>query len=275
MRTHRSQSVSTTSPPEERQLCIDTSSYRIPISGDPTEEPMADHSNHFSMHQHPRGSSPKNAEKEPLDPFKLGTILESKFINQFFPTSKTERIFAMRSPFQQRMETFDKMPLECLKIIESKSKVRTTRANCRILSELLLDKKKPSFCTHAPAPAPLSKAVELSVLRCGGGHSTKTPPLNLHLSATTFLATTGANNGLKNWECDWFRTLPEVDGCSTYVNKKVHWSFVTSVQELELEQKLVIFCLRAMHGQYPLVQQTSDETSWVEEFRTLLGKQQP
>nr|GEY94880.1 hypothetical protein [Tanacetum cinerariifolium] len=85
---------------------------------------------------------------------------------------------------------FDKMPRECLKIIESKSKVRQSRAKAviakvstssstlAILSEvaelkdlvraLLLDKKNQSLAsTSSPTPA-LVKAVEPSCVTCGG-----------------------------------------------------------------------------------------------------------
>nr|GEV85205.1 reverse transcriptase domain-containing protein [Tanacetum cinerariifolium] len=73
--------------------------------------------------------------------------LVSKFINQFFPPSKTKNLRNEITRFQQRFdESFyeawerfndllracgnflDKMPQECLKIIKSKSKVRQTRA---------------------------------------------------------------------------------------------------------------------------------------------------
>ncbi|GJR55477.1 hypothetical protein Tco_1405998 [Tanacetum coccineum] len=57
----------------------------------------------------------------------------------------------------------DKMPRECLKFIESKSKVHMVRA-------LILDKKN-----QTPAPAPV-KAVEQSCVTCGGGHSYQNYP---------------------------------------------------------------------------------------------------
>ncbi|GJY33865.1 putative reverse transcriptase domain-containing protein [Tanacetum coccineum] len=86
------------------------------------------------------------------------------------------------------------MPRECLKIIESKSKVRQTRAKAvvakvstnsstqavssdvaelkDIVRALLLDKKNQA---SAPAPAPV-KAVELSCVTCGGAHSHQNCP---------------------------------------------------------------------------------------------------
>ncbi|GJY73159.1 hypothetical protein Tco_0477590 [Tanacetum coccineum] len=81
----------------------------------------------------------------------------------------------------------DKMPRECLKIIESKSKVRQSQSKAIIskvstssstpavssdvaelkdmVRALILDKKNQ---TLAPAPV---KAVEQSCVTCGGGHS--------------------------------------------------------------------------------------------------------
>nr|GFB08031.1 hypothetical protein [Tanacetum cinerariifolium] len=92
----------------------------------------------------------------------------------------------------------DKMPRECLKIIESKSKVRQTRAKAVVakvgtssstpaisadvaelkdmVKVLLLDKKN-----HSPAPTPSTtpapiKVVELSCVTCGGAHSYQNCP---------------------------------------------------------------------------------------------------
>ncbi|GJT89760.1 reverse transcriptase domain-containing protein [Tanacetum coccineum] len=86
----------------------------------------------------------------------------------------------------------DKMPRECLKIIESKSKVRQSRSKAVVakvstssstpvvssdvaelkdmVRALLLDKKN-----QAPAPAPV-KAVEQSCITCGGAHSYQNCP---------------------------------------------------------------------------------------------------
>ncbi|GKF94700.1 hypothetical protein Tco_0284400, partial [Tanacetum coccineum] len=86
----------------------------------------------------------------------------------------------------------DKMPRECLKIIESKSKVRQSRSKAivskvstnsstpTVLSDvaelkdmvraLILDKKN-----QTPAPAPV-KAVEQSCVTCGGDHSYQNCP---------------------------------------------------------------------------------------------------
>nr|GFA36368.1 hypothetical protein [Tanacetum cinerariifolium] len=90
------------------------------------------------------------------------------------------------------------MPRECLKIIESKSKVRQTRAKAVVakvgtssstpsisadiaelkdmVKALLLDKKNQSSApTPSTTPAPV-KAVELSCVTCGGAHSHQNYP---------------------------------------------------------------------------------------------------
>nr|GEZ82213.1 hypothetical protein [Tanacetum cinerariifolium] len=84
------------------------------------------------------------------------------------------------------------MPADCLKIIESKSKVRQTRAKAVVakvnsssstsaissdvtklkdmVRALLLDKKNQySASTPSPTPAPI-KAVEPNCVTCGGTH---------------------------------------------------------------------------------------------------------
>nr|GEZ31429.1 reverse transcriptase domain-containing protein [Tanacetum cinerariifolium] len=183
-------------------------------------------------------------EKEPPRSILTWDDLVSKFINQFFPPSKTTNLRNEITRFQQRFDesfykvwdrlndllrawphhgfselhqrgTFynalnindqdslnstaggnvlDKMPCDCLKIIESKSKVRQSRAK-EVISKvstssstsaissdvaelkdmvraLLLDKKNQS---SAPAPAPSLtpapvKAVEPNCVTCGGTH---------------------------------------------------------------------------------------------------------
>ncbi|GJR36836.1 reverse transcriptase domain-containing protein [Tanacetum coccineum] len=185
-------------------------------------------------------------KKNPLDRFSLGILtwddLVSKFINKFFPPSKTTNLRNEITRFQQKFdETFyeawdrfndllrgcphhgfselhqldtfynslnsndqdslnsaaggnflDKMPRECLKIIESKSKVRQSRSKAIVskvstssstpavssdvaelkdmVRALILDKKN-----QTPAPAPV-KAVEQSCVTCGGGHSYQNCP---------------------------------------------------------------------------------------------------
>nr|GEU42217.1 reverse transcriptase domain-containing protein [Tanacetum cinerariifolium] len=182
-------------------------------------------------------------EKEPPRSILTWDDLVTKFINQFFPPSKTTNLRNEITRFQQRfdklfyeawdrfndllracphhgffelhqLDTFynalkvndqdslnsavggnfmDKMPSECLKIIESKSKVHQSRAKAvgakvstssstpAISSEvfelkdmvraLLLDKKNQSS-VPAPSltPAPV-KAVDPNCVTCGGAHS--------------------------------------------------------------------------------------------------------
>ncbi|GJR97007.1 reverse transcriptase domain-containing protein [Tanacetum coccineum] len=176
-------------------------------------------------------------DKEPPRSILTWDDLVSKFINKFFPPSKTTNLRNEITRFQQRfdesfyeawdrfndllracphhgfselhqLDTFynalnsndqdslnsaaggnflDKMPRECLKIIESKSKVRQSRSKAIVskvstssstpavssdvaelkdmVRALILDKKN-----QTPAPAPV-KAVEQSCVTCGGGHS--------------------------------------------------------------------------------------------------------
>ncbi|GJU25783.1 reverse transcriptase domain-containing protein [Tanacetum coccineum] len=178
-------------------------------------------------------------EKEPPRSILTWDDLVSKFINKFFPPSKTTNLRNEITRFQQRFdETFyeawdrfndllracphhgfselhqldtfynalnsndqdslnsaaggnflDKMPRDCLRIIESKSKVRNSRKKPVVtnvssssstpgispdvaklkdmVKALLLDKKNQN---QAPAPV---KAVEESCVTCGGAHSYK------------------------------------------------------------------------------------------------------
>nr|GEW61871.1 hypothetical protein [Tanacetum cinerariifolium] len=181
-------------------------------------------------------------EKEPSRSIFIWDDLVSKFINQFFPPSKTTNLRYEITNFQQRFDesfseawdrfkdllqacprhgfselhqlnTFynaltskdqdslnsasggnflDKMPRECLGIIESKSKVRYSR-NKPVVAKvsttastfgvspdvaelkdmvraLLLDKKGQ---TQSPAPV---KSVEESCVTCGGTHSYRNCP---------------------------------------------------------------------------------------------------
>ncbi|GJZ92758.1 reverse transcriptase domain-containing protein [Tanacetum coccineum] len=181
-------------------------------------------------------------EKEPPRSILTWDDLVSKFINKFFPPSKTTNLRNEITRFQQKFdETFyeawdrfndllrgcphhgfselhqldtfynalnsndqdslnsaaggnflDKMPRECLKIIESKSKVRQSRSKAIVskvstssstpavssdvaelkdmVRALILDKKN-----QTPAPAPV-KAIEQSCVTCGGGHSYQNYP---------------------------------------------------------------------------------------------------
>nr|GEU96632.1 hypothetical protein [Tanacetum cinerariifolium]GEV08251.1 hypothetical protein [Tanacetum cinerariifolium] len=61
----------------------------------------------------------------------------------------------------------DKMPQECLKIIESKSKVRQTRANA-----VVAKKNQSSAPASSSTPAPV-KGVEPNCVACGGGNFNK------------------------------------------------------------------------------------------------------
>ncbi|GJS15060.1 reverse transcriptase domain-containing protein [Tanacetum coccineum] len=187
-------------------------------------------------------------EKEPPRSILTWDDLVSKFINQFFPPSKTTNLRNEITRFQQRfdesfyeawdrfndllracphhgfselhqLDTFynalnandqdslnsaaggnflDKMPRECLKIIESKSKVRNSRNKAvvakvssnsstpgispdvaalttevselkNMMKTMLIDKQK------AQAPVPV-KAVEQSCVTCGGAHSYRNCP---------------------------------------------------------------------------------------------------
>ncbi|GJV54111.1 reverse transcriptase domain-containing protein [Tanacetum coccineum] len=147
-------------------------------------------------------------KKEPPRSILTWDDLVSKFINKFFPPSKTTNLQNEITRFQQRFdETFyeayslnsaaggnflDKMPCDCLRIIESKSKVRNSRNKPVVakvssssstlgispdvaelkdmVKALLLDKKNQ---TQAPAPV---KAVEESCVTCGGTHSYRNCP---------------------------------------------------------------------------------------------------
>nr|GEU79324.1 hypothetical protein [Tanacetum cinerariifolium] len=181
-------------------------------------------------------------EKEPPRPIQTWDDLVSKFINQFFPPSKTTNLRNEITRFQQRFDesfyewdrfndllrvcphhgfselhqpdTFynalnvndqdslnsaaggnflDKMPRECLKIIESKSKVRQTRAKAvlakvgtssstpavssevaelkDLVRALLLDKKNQSSAlVSSPTPASV-KAVEPNCVTCGANYN--------------------------------------------------------------------------------------------------------
>nr|GEX70591.1 hypothetical protein [Tanacetum cinerariifolium] len=194
----------------------------------------------------PHGAARIWLEKEPPRSIQTWDDLVSKFINQFFPLSKTINLRNKITRFQQRFDesfyeawerfndllracshhgfselhqlnTFykalnvndqdslnsvaggnflDKMPRECLKIIESKSKVRQSRAKAVVakvstssstlaissdvaelkdmVKALLLNKKNQSPApTTTPAPV---KAGEPNCVTCGGAHSYQNCP---------------------------------------------------------------------------------------------------
>nr|GEX74946.1 hypothetical protein [Tanacetum cinerariifolium] len=146
-------------------------------------------------------------EKEPPRSILTWDDLVFKFINQFFPPSKMTNL---RNEIMRFQQTFDesfyeawepfndllrayKMPRECLKIIESKSKVRQTRAKAVVakvstssstlaissdvaelkdmVRALLLDKKNQSSAPVSSSTHALVKAVEPNCVTCGGTHS--------------------------------------------------------------------------------------------------------
>ncbi|GJY86249.1 reverse transcriptase domain-containing protein [Tanacetum coccineum] len=181
-------------------------------------------------------------EKEPPRSIETWDDLVSKFINKFFPPSKTTNLRNEITRFQQKFdETFyeawdrfndllrgcphhgfselhqldtfynalnsndqdslnsaaggnflDKMPRECLKIIESKSKVRQSR-NKAVVAKMSTSSSTPAISSdvaelkdmvralildrknQTPASA-LVKAVEQSCVTCGGGHSYQNCP---------------------------------------------------------------------------------------------------
>nr|GEV20896.1 reverse transcriptase domain-containing protein [Tanacetum cinerariifolium] len=121
-------------------------------------------------------------EKEPPRSIFTWDDLVSKFVNQFFPPSKKTNLRNEITNFQQQLhqlDTFynalnskdqdslnsaaggnflDKMPRECLAIIEN------------MMKALLLDKKSQN---QSPVPV---KAVEESCVTCGGSHSYRNFP---------------------------------------------------------------------------------------------------
>nr|GEV29271.1 reverse transcriptase domain-containing protein [Tanacetum cinerariifolium] len=146
-------------------------------------------------------------EKEPPRSIFTWDDLVSKFINQFFPPSKTTNLQlhqlgtfynVLNSKDQDSLNSaaggnfLDKMPRECLAIIESKSKVRYSRNKPvvakvstdasisgispdvvelkEMVKALLLDKKSQN---QSPVPV---KAVEESCVTCGGAHSYRNCP---------------------------------------------------------------------------------------------------
>nr|GEW49444.1 DNA-directed DNA polymerase [Tanacetum cinerariifolium] len=136
-------------------------------------------------------------EKEPPRSILNCDDLVSKFINQACPHHGFSELHqldtfynALNVVVQDSLNSavggnfLDKIPRECLKIIQSKSKVRQSRAKAVIakvstsssevdelkdmVRALLLDKKNQSSApTHSPTLAPV-KAVELNCVTCGG-----------------------------------------------------------------------------------------------------------
>nr|GEU96788.1 hypothetical protein [Tanacetum cinerariifolium] len=168
-----------------------------------------------------RGQPRFGSKKNPRDPFKLGTIL---FDESFYKAWERFNDLLRACPHHvfselHQLDTFynalnvndqdslnsavggnflDKMPRECLKIIESKSKVRQSRAKAvvakvgtssstpvissdvaelkNMVKALLLDKKNQSLAlTPSTTPTPV-KAVESNCVICGGAHSYQNCP---------------------------------------------------------------------------------------------------
>ncbi|GKC49057.1 reverse transcriptase domain-containing protein [Tanacetum coccineum] len=159
-------------------------------------------------------------EKEPPRSILSWDDLVSKFINQFFPPSKTTNLRNEIMRFQQRfdesfyeawdrfndllracphhgfselhqLDTFnnalnandqdsvnsaaggnflDKMPHECLRIIENVAALTTEVSELKNTMKTMLVEKQ-----RAQAPAPV-KAVEQSCVTCGGAHSYRNCP---------------------------------------------------------------------------------------------------
>nr|GEZ17059.1 reverse transcriptase domain-containing protein [Tanacetum cinerariifolium] len=126
-------------------------------------------------------------EKEPPRSIFTWDDLVSKFINQFFPPSKTTNLHQDSLNSAAGGNFLDKIPRDCLAIIESKSKVRYSR-NKKVFAKvstntctsgispdvaelkdmvkaLFLDKKSQN---QAPATV---KAVKESYVTCSGAHS--------------------------------------------------------------------------------------------------------
>ncbi|GJR25954.1 reverse transcriptase domain-containing protein [Tanacetum coccineum] len=160
MRTRSQSREQRPPPPEGPPVVIEPLRIEYPFQEDPHVEPMAD----------------------------TRTMLKTRPI-----APSTHRGISLTP---RKVNFLDKMPRECLKIIESKSKVRQTRAKAvvakvstnsstqavspdvaelkDIVRALLLDKKNQASAP-APAPAPV-KAVELSCVTCGGAHSHQNCP---------------------------------------------------------------------------------------------------
>nr|GEX57176.1 hypothetical protein [Tanacetum cinerariifolium] len=167
-------------------------------------------------------------EKEPPRSILTWDDFVTKFINQFFPHSKTTNLRNEITIFQQRfdelfyeawdrlndllracphhgfselhqLDTFynalnvndqdslnsgaggnflDKMPRECLKIIESKSKVHQSRAKTVVAKSIASGQEKPilsSRSDQSSTPAPV-KVVEPNYVTYGGAHSYQNCP---------------------------------------------------------------------------------------------------
>ncbi|GJS36762.1 reverse transcriptase domain-containing protein [Tanacetum coccineum] len=131
-------------------------------------------------------------EKEPPRSILTWEDLVSKFINQFFPPSKTTNLRNEITNFQQRFDEslsaggnlLTKTPKDALTIIENKSKVRTSR-NRPVVAKVstntstsglspdvaaLTDAVKALLLKNTTPPPASVKAVEESCVTCGGPH---------------------------------------------------------------------------------------------------------
>ncbi|GJQ95098.1 reverse transcriptase domain-containing protein [Tanacetum coccineum] len=126
----------------------------------------------------PRGCSPNLARKRTPRSIQTWDDLVSKFINKFFPPSKTTNLRNEIRRFQQRFdetfyEAWDRFN-DLLWLLSSSTSTPGISSEVAELKDmvkaLLLDKKNQS-----PAPTPV-KAVEESCVTCGGAHSYQTCP---------------------------------------------------------------------------------------------------
>ncbi|GKF17508.1 hypothetical protein Tco_0062426, partial [Tanacetum coccineum] len=120
----------------------------------------------------------------------LGRGLELHQLNTFYNALNSNDQDSLNSAVGGNF--LDKMPRECLKIIESKSKIRQSRSKA-IVSKVSTSSSTPAFSSdvaelkdifralilykknQTPTPAPV-KAVEQSCVTCGGGHSYQNCP---------------------------------------------------------------------------------------------------
>ncbi|GJW11176.1 reverse transcriptase domain-containing protein [Tanacetum coccineum] len=239
MRTRSQARISVPEPPV-RQPSVESSNLEKPDN--PPIVTMADNRTMAQLLEAPTEGPEYGWTPAPPRSIETWDDLVSKFINKFFPPSKTTNLRNEITRFQQKFdETFyeawdrfndllrgcphhgfselhqldtfynalnsidqdslnsaaggnflDKMPRECLKIIESKSKVRQSR-NKAVVAKMSTSSSTPAVSSdvaelkdmvralildrknQTPASAPV-KAVEQSCVTCGGGHSYQNCP---------------------------------------------------------------------------------------------------
>nr|GEU50177.1 reverse transcriptase domain-containing protein [Tanacetum cinerariifolium] len=170
---------------------------------DPPEVPMADDRTMVELLQAPPRQRFDELFNEAWDRF--NNLLRACPHHGFFELHQLDTFYnALNINDQDSLNSatggnfLDKMPRECLKIIESKSKVRQTRAKAVVakvsmssstpaissdvaelkdmVRALLLDKENQSSAlTQSPTPASV-KAVEPNCITCGGTHSYQNCP---------------------------------------------------------------------------------------------------